>query len=34
MTKDELKALIDTLTDAQVEYLCHLTEILFCQTAQ
>lgn len=33
MTKDELIKMLDNLTEAQIEYLCHLTTILFCQTA-
>lgn len=33
MTKEELIKTLDTLTEAQIEYLCHLTTILFCQTA-
>ena len=33
MTKDELIKILDTLTDAQIEYLFHLSQILFCQTA-
>lgn len=32
MTKEELIKIIETLSDAQIEYLIHLSKILFCQT--
>ena len=31
--KEELIRIIETLTDSQVEYLYHLTELLFCQSS-
>lgn len=34
MTKDELIKILDTLTEAQIEYLFHLTQMLFCQAAE
>jgi fatty acid/phospholipid biosynthesis enzyme len=33
MTKDDLVQMIETLTESQVEYLCHLVTILFSQPA-
>ena len=32
-TKDELIKLIETLTESQIEYLFHLTQLLFGQSA-
>ena len=33
MTKEELKEIIETLSDAQIEYLAHLITLLFGQTS-
>lgn len=34
MTKEELIKIIENLSDAQIEYLLHLSKMLFCQTSE